>query len=188
MTDVKKTITSIFMVPTLKIDRVKLRENGFINGYVSDVKKEPAYKDAVYLVFKPTDLDKFRHFLEGEYERTKDIIDEYDYEGGYVVVVYKLNPKFKKDFTLVKEGKYSITSKDFQGLFPKVVRIDKAGIRKDEISLQFRVFNKTEDLIRYWEDRLGVEFDEDQEVWHAFILEEETLNIDKIKEPCTTMK
>jgi len=188
MIDVKKTITSIFMVPIIKIDKITLRDLGFINGYVSDVRKLPAYKDAVYLLFQPKDLDKFRDFLESEYERTKDIIDEYDYEGGYVVVVYKLNPKLKKDFGLVREGLYSKTSKEFQALFPKIVKIPKGGLKRDEISLQFRIFNRTEDLIKFWEDKLGVEFDEDQEIWHGFVLENETLDIDKIKELCTTTK
>jgi hypothetical protein len=68
------------------------------------------------------------------------------------------------------------------------VKIKKAGYHKDEISLQYRVFNKTEDLVKFWEDKLGVEFDEEQEVWHAFDEEEETLNIEKIKELCTTTK
>lgn len=186
--DLKKTITSIFMVPTLKIGRNKLMENGFINAYVSDVDRQPAYQGAVYLLFQPKDLDKFREFLEDEYERTKDIIDEYDYDGGYVVVVYKLDSKFKKDFSLIKEGRYSKTSKEFQALFPKIVKVQKEGLRRDEISLQYRIFNKTEDLIKFWEDKLGVEFAEDQEIWHAFIVENETLNINKIKESCTTTK
>lgn len=188
MIEKTKTITSIFMVPTLKIDRLKLMENGFINGFVSDVKKLPAYEGAVYLLFQPKDLDKFRDFLEEEYERTKDIIDEYDYEGGYVVVVYKLNPKFKADFNLIKESLYSRTSSEFQALFPRVVKVHKDGLRRDEISLQYRVFNKTEDLIKFWEDKLDVEFDEDQEIWHAFILKDEVLDIDKINQPCTTIK
>ena len=33
---------------------------------------------------------------------------------GYVVIVYKLNLKFKNDYNLIKEGKYSETSKKFQ--------------------------------------------------------------------------
>lgn len=180
--EIKKTITSIFMVPTLKIDRKKLQANGFINGYIADEAKQPSYEGAVYLLFKPKDLDKFRDFLEGEYERTKNIIDEYDYEGGYVVVVYKLDMKFSKDFNLIKEGLYSKTSKDFQALFPKIVKIERGGLLRDEISLQYRVFNRTEDMIKFWEEKLNVEFDEDQEVWHAFILENETLNLQKIKE------
>jgi hypothetical protein len=63
-----------------------------------------------------------------------------------------------------------------------VIKIKKNGLQKDEISLQYRVFNKTEDLIKFWEEKLGVEFDDDQEVWHAFIEENEILNIEKLKE------
>jgi len=188
MIEKKKTITSIFMVPTLKVDKIALREIGFINAYVADKNKEHCYEDSVYLLFKPKSLTKFREFLEDEYERTKDIIDEYDYEDGYVVVVYKLNPKFKKDFELIKEGKYSYTSKEFQALFSKIIKVKKGGLSRDEVSLQFRIFNKTADLVKFWEDKLGVEFDEDQEIWHGFVLENETLDIDKINTTCTTTK
>ena len=55
-------------------------------------------------------------------------------------------------------------------------------MNKDEISLQYRVFNKTEDLKTYWEEKLGVDFDDDWEVWDGFDLDKETLNLDKIKE------
>jgi hypothetical protein len=105
-----------------------------------------------------------------------------------VVVVYELNPRYARDFKLVKEGKYSQTSSVFQSLFPKLVKIKRNGMHKDEISLQYRVFNKTEDLVKFWEDKLGVEFDDNQEVWHGFDLEEETLDINKIKKPCITTK
>jgi hypothetical protein len=178
----KHTITSIFIVPTLSIDRGKLLDNGFVNGYIKDGKRETQYENAVYLLFKPEDLDKFRNFLDGEYERTKSIIDDYDYEDGYVVVVYELNSRLKSDIELVKQGKYSKTSKQFQGIFPKVVQIKKQGLRRDEISLQYRVFNKTEDLVQFWEDKLGMELPDDVEVWHGFFEEFETLDLDKIKE------
>jgi hypothetical protein len=56
---------------------------------------------------------------------------------------------------------------------------------KEEVSLQYRVFNKTEDLRKYWEDKFDVEFDETMEVWERFNLENEILNIDKIKKACT---
>ena len=182
MIDVKKTVTSIFMVPTLKIPRGELQDNGFINGYVSDGGREVQYDGCIYLLFQPKDLDKFREFLDSEYERTKTIIDDYDYKDGFVVVVYKLDSKFNKDFGLIREGLYSRTSKEFQALFPKIIKIKKNGLQKDEISLQYRVFNRTEDLIKFWEEKLGVEFDDNQEVWHAFILEDEILNIEKLKE------
>lgn len=178
----KHTITSIFIVPTLSIGREKLLSNGFVNGYIKDGRRDVQYENAVYLLFKPTDLDKFRDFLDKEYERTKSIIDDYDYEDGYVVVVYEINERLKSDIDLIKQGKYSQTSKKFQEIFPKVVKIKKGSLQKDEISLQYRVFNKTEDLVQFWEDKLGMELPEDVEVWHGFFEEFETLDLDKIKE------
>lgn len=170
------------MVPTLKVPKDALKDNGFINGYVKDGSREVQYENCIYLLFQPTDLDKFREFLDSEYERTKSLIDDYDYEKGYVVIVYQLDSKFVKDFDLIKTGKYSKTSTAFQALFPKVIKIKKNGLHKDEISLQYRVFNRTEDLIKFWEEKLGVEFEDDQEVWHGFQEENEVLNIEKLKE------
>jgi hypothetical protein len=180
--EIKKTITSIFMVPTLNIPKDALKDNGVINGYVKDGGREVQYKNCIYILFKPKDLDKFREFLDSEYERTKAVIDDYDYGEGFVVVVYQLDAKFAKDFELIRKSKYSKTSAAFQALFPKVIKIKKNGLHKDEISLQYRVFNRTEDLIRFWEDKLGVEFDDDQEVWHSFEEDNEILNIEKLKE------
>ena len=190
--EVKKNITSIFMVPTLKVPKDALRGNGFINAYVRDVRKEDHYDECIYLLFKPENLDKFREFLDNEYERTKAVIEDYDYEDGYVVVVYQLDDKYKKDFTLVKQGKYSKTSKDFQKLFPKVIKITRNGLHKDEISLQYRIFNKAEDLVSFWEDKLGIDLVEivgdDFEVWEGWDESKEILELDKIKDLCVTEK
>ena len=180
--ELKKTITSIFIVPTLKINRDKLKENGYLNGYMSDVRRDVQYENAVYLLFKPDNFDRFREFLVDEYERTNQLIDDYDYEDGFVVVVFTLDEKWKKDFALVREGLYSQTSKEFQDSFPKVIKIVKSGLHRDEISLQFRIFKKTEDLRKYWEDRLDMEFTENMEVWDGFNIDNEELDLDKIKQ------
>jgi hypothetical protein len=37
-------------------------------------------------------------------------------------------------------------------------------------------------LIKFWEDKLGVIFKDDQEVWDGFNEKNEVLNLDKIKE------
>ena len=176
------------MVPTLKVPKDALRGNGFINAYIKDARREDQYKDSIYLLFKPENLDKFREFLDSEYERTKSVIEDYDYEDGYVVVVYQLDEKYKNDFTLVQGGKYSKTSANFQKLFPKVVKITRNGLSKDEISLQYRIFNKAEDLISFWETKLGIEFEDDYEVWDGWDESKEILELDKIKELCVTEK
>lgn len=180
--DVKKTITSIFMLPTLKLEKKKLTDNGFINAYIKDEGQEFTYPDSIYVLFKPSDMDIFKVFVEEEYERTDQLIEDYDYAGGYVVLVYKLDSKYKKDFELVRLGKYSLTSKRFQNLFPKTVRIQVNKNVREEISLQYRIFNKTEDLVQFWEDRLDVIFSDDQEVWHGFEESKEVLNLNKMKQ------
>jgi len=180
--EIRKTITTIFMVPTLGISKDRLIDNDFINGYCKDVQQDIEYNDAIYLLFQPKNIVQFREFLADEYDRTKQIIEDYDLNEGFVVVVYKLDSMYKIDFNLIRQSKYSKTSPAFQNLFPKVKKMKIRGILKDEISLQYRIFNKTQDLITFWEEKFGVTLDKDQEVWSGFIEENETLNADKIKE------
>jgi len=168
------------MVPTLKVPKDSLLNNGFVNAYISDVDRDIQYPDSVYLLFLPIDIEQFREFLDDEYDRTESVIDDYDYPNGYVVIVYKLNSNFKEDFNLVKEGKYSETSNEFQESFSRVVKIKKNGLHKDQVSLQYRIFNKTEDMIKYWEDKIGIEWSKDLEVWDGFDIAKETLNIELI--------
>ena len=178
------------MVPTLKVPKDALRSNGFINAYIRDDRKDDQYKESIYLLFKPDDLDKFREFLDNEYERTKTVIEDYDYEDGFVVVVYQLNEKYKKDFTLIKQGKYSKTSSDFQKVFPKIIKIVKNGLHRDELSLQYRIFNKATDLVDFWEEKLGIDLKttvgNDFEVWEGWDEQKEILELNKIKELCAT--
>lgn len=178
---VKRTITTIFMVPTLKIPRVELEDNRFINGFVKDGMNDLEYNNCIFLLFKPRQLDRFREFLDKEYERTAQIIDDYDYPNGFVVVVYKLDDDYMEDFKLIRQGKYSKTSPNFQEMFPKVVKIvNSRGLHRDEISLQYRVFNRTDDLIRFWEDKFNLVFESSQELWHGFEEDRETLTEDKL--------
>lgn len=168
------------MVLPLKIPKEQLLANNFINAYSFDNTKD--YEDCIYLVFHPKDMDMFRLFLDSEYERTSSLLDDYDYPGGYVVLVYKLDDNFKDDFALVRESKYSKTSIEFQELFPKVIKILVGSLRRDEISLQYKIFKKTNDLVEFWEEKFGVKFSPEYEVWSWFNKEEETLDIAKIKE------
>ena len=109
-------------------------------------------------------------------------------EDGFVVVVYKLDPKWDKDFSLVRQGSYSKTSSSFQKLFPKVIKIKKNGLHRDEISLQYRIFNKTEDMVEYWENKIGIEWDDDFEVWDGYDKDKEILHINDIKQNAKLIK
>lgn len=171
------------MVPTLGINSEDLARNGFIDGYIKDETNDMQYKNVVYLLFKPDDMDVFDRFVQSEFERTKQLIDDYDYTEGYTVLIYQLNHKFDNDFKLVKESRYSKTSEEFQRQFPRVKKIKLPnGRRMDELSLQYRIFNKTGDLVEFWEKQFEMTFSEDMEVWYGFFEEREILNINKIKE------
>jgi hypothetical protein len=182
MVKLKKTVSTIFLLPTLKIPKEDIKKNGFINAYSFDSEKEIQYEDCIYVLFKPDDLDYFRDFLERERERTSNIVEDYDYEDGFIVVVYKLNPEFKRDFNLVRKGKYSKTSKRYKELFPKTVLVESGNFTKNETSLQHRIFDRSFDLIEFWETKLAMRFTDDMELWEGFHAEKETLIINKIRE------
>lgn len=176
-----KTITSIFLVPTLKIPKGSLKSNGFINGYIKDEINNIKYDDCLYLLFRPTLPSQFRTFLNHKYERTKSIIKDYDLTLGFVVVVYRLNLIFTPDYELVKKSKYSKTSENFQSQFPKTIEILKNDTLRKEFSLQYRVFNKTPDLKEYWRN-MDPFFKEENELWYDFQEEKETLTEETLKD------
>ena len=53
----------------------------------------------------------------------------------------------------------------------------KNGLHRDELSLQYRIFNKTKDLIEYWQEKIGssVNWKDEYEVWSEFKENEQTL-------------
>ena len=174
--NLEKTITSIFMVPTLKIPKEQLEKNNFINGYIKDLNRDVQYENAVYLLFKPENIDIFREFVDSEYERTQALIDDYNYDDKHIVLVYQLDNNFKNDFELIKQGKYSKTSKEFQNLIPEDKEFYIKGKQIKKKSLQYNIFNKTKELLEYWEEILDVQFKEEYELWYKFKEESETLN------------
>ena len=177
-----KTITSIFMVKPLMIPKSDLKENGFINAYIKDEMNDIQYEDCVHLLFHPDFPARFRKFLNREYDRTKAIVTDYDYPNGFAVVVYKLDSKFALDYELVKQSKYSKTSKDFQNQFPETVELVMNGKSTMENSLQYRIFNRTPDLVEFWRNRNLFTFKEDEEIWHSFNEAKEILTEKKLKD------
>jgi hypothetical protein len=175
MSKIQKNISTIFLLPSLGIGKTHLNENGFINAFIKDAITQKNYYDSIYLLFRPEYPSRFRRFLNQEYQRTKSIIDDYDLEKGFSVVAYRLDSNFQSDFDLIKQSKYSKTSKEFQALFPKEVEIIKDGLKRKEISLQYRVFNRTPDLVEYWKENNMFSYKIGDEIWHRFEEKNETL-------------
>lgn len=177
--NVTKTVSTIFLVPPLKIGKNKLLDNGFINAYIADKQKDIQYKDSVLLLFKPTNLETFRLFTEEQHLK-HSFIEDYDYQNGYVVFVYKLDEEFKKDFELIKSGHYSQTSKKFKNLFDRKVEVKKNNKTSYVNSLQHMIFDKSAELLTHWETELQTTLPANLELWEIFDNETETLDINKI--------
>lgn len=189
MISLTKTLSSIFITPLLGIDRFYLTDEkiGYQNAYLFDSERDITYQDVVYLLFKPTNFVKFKEFLTAEKAKPEGPIDDYDYEGGFVVLVYMIPKPFIQEMDKFLNGKYSQFSPELKELYPKVVRItDKNGLRKDEMALVWRIFKKDKFLKKYWEDLLNTVFDDDMEVWSVLDLERETLNIKQLSPELNT--
>jgi hypothetical protein len=59
-------------------------------------------------------------------------------------------------------------------------------LNRDELSLQYRIFNKSEELIEFWEEKLGIDLKStignDFEVWEGWDEQKEILELNTIKE------
>lgn len=97
---------------------------GFMNAYVDDVHRSFERDDLVYMLFKPKNYLTFNKFTQLLTEKDY-LLDDYDYEGGHVVVVLIFPKEFQKDYKLVLEGKYSKTSRKYQDLFPRTLKLSE---------------------------------------------------------------
>lgn len=168
--DTTKTNTSTFLLPAFRLDKEMLGLNGYINSYLNDDKHETYHKEAVYMLFKTDRGQEFDEFID--YVETKHkVLEVYDIERGYTVLVIKFPTEYIKDFRLFKEGKYSKFSKAYiESFFPfkKVVAWDHEGKPcKEEYTLFYHIFHKTDWLKDWWAKRLAYDPAEfgDKELW-----------------------
>jgi len=174
----KRTINSAFMVPTIGVPLNVLKGNGYTDSYAVDGMRYEQYEDSVYLLFKPPNYIDFTRLVEEEYDsKDSGIIDDYDYEEGHVVLVYRLNPAYKTDFDLIRAGKYSKTSKIFQELFKDEIMIKANGLSTKEKSFQTLVFTKHPMLKDYWREKANVEIPDGNEYWTLYDINKETLKL-----------
>lgn len=165
------TCSAIFLLRLLEIDRKDLRnkELGFINCFMRDDSQVALKGRHLYLLFKPIDMESFTLFVELEKERTPHFIQDYDYPGGYCVLIYQLPVRFEEDYKLFDEGKYSKFSKEMRDVYSKDMRA-------------YDIVNKAKVMIDYWTEKTGYDFSQDDELelWSKPDLDSETLKIDQI--------
>lgn len=151
-----------------------IKRYGFKGAYLYDENHISASPRVVYCLFKPPNLQEFNEFVQMELDDNADIIDEYDYPEGHVVLVYRFPEIYSKDFDLIVAGKYSQCSDTFKVLFP----VTKS---KTQLTIYALVFFREPKLASIVEAELNVKFEDDMEFWYVPDTEKETLTYEKLK-------
>lgn len=167
--------TTLFLVPALGIDISSLdAAMGFIDAYLLD-KDHDSYGMPVFLLFRPTCVEILQDFVDEQYQQGNGLIEDYDYAGGYVVLLYQLSEKFSKDYRRFLNGKYSKFSKAFTAMLPEYWH----GSSGSEVSLQRQVVDRSPGFVAMMEEFIGCVVT--GECWYKPNVSKETLDIDKVR-------
>jgi len=173
----KKNCTTIFLLPGIGHTRQKLLPYGFLAAYLDDVNHEVHYEEAIYLLFKPEDIAAFQKFLEDEYKKPSLILEDYDYRGGYVVIVYKIDERYLPEYELFLQGKYSKFRPEYIAQFPEEIVTQSPSGLTVKHSLHYHIFNRTDRIKDYWEKKIGEKIPDDMELWSSPDMDKEVLDI-----------
>lgn len=173
----KKTYSTIFLLPAMKLDKAILEKYGFVNCYWGDKGHDIEYKNALYILLEPASFDAELAEFVGSQKLNTDFLEDYDVGENQIMLVYKFPKQYEKEYKYFKTGEYSKFSKTYvNGCFPMTKQEYKDG-RSRTISTVFSgIFNKEEWLREYWEKKLGVDIlpneywsvpDENKEVFRS---------------------
>lgn len=187
--DRTNTNTSLFLIPGLglKVDYLRT-QFGFINGYLHDLDSPFQYNNPVFLLFLPPDeysRENLEVFIEREYKKKQELVDDYWYEE-YRVIVYEFPEKWLSEWELFFNGEYSSFRKKYVDLLPQEEHKEDIHGPYTEPSIQFNVCNRKAILKNYWEREIGEKLDPEGEYWSIPDMRDETLNIEKIKNDSRT--
>lgn len=175
-----ETLTSatIFLLKGIGLRALEMKKVGFINAYIDDVDHEPHYDKSLYLLFKPESVAELSLFIGQEKLRTGALVEDYDYAGGFTVLVYTFPYQYHREWNHFLKGEWSEFSAKYAELFPKEVNIKtKTGAQRKDASIWNLVFNRLPELKEFWEKRIDVVLDDEMELWSIPDIKKETLDI-----------
>lgn len=169
--------TLFLLTPVSGHDVDLLREYQLLDSYLKDIDREDLDGNLLFVLFRPQDREFFELFLYTESAENENFVEEYDYAGGYIVLVYKIPEWLTDDFVRFKDGKYSKFSAKTKAMFKKTKKI---GI-KSLTTIQWDVFSKNKDLKQDLERFIGESIPDDMELYGIPDMQKETLNIQKFR-------
>lgn len=164
------TKTTSFIKQILNITHKSFVTNGLLDCYLGNYHKtKDVWGHSLYVVF---DVSKILLTFREELMRRHDYISA-DLHGNELIFEFSINTdvrlKIIQPFLL---GKYSEICRDYvQKNFNRVTLNSNTG--KIGPSNNWKVLNKDASLKKFWENKIGVIFTEDMEVWSRPLKEEE---------------
>lgn len=162
MNSKKRNRSTFCLMPMLGIDRSYMYwdEYYYLNCYVA-IDEFPEDKNKLYLLFnfdKQTEaylavrdkLSKSEYFAR-EFCHTSKSAD-------YIIFVFNIPDKYKREVTRYKEGKYSTFSREYKNLIFKVHKVTD----KKEL---YHIIMKTDKRRLRLSNELNHDIDEDTELW-----------------------
>ena len=169
-------VRNVYIVPLLNIGRDRLNKQGFVNSYLYSGDEEEDYDHAIHLLFQTKNMESFNDFIAEERERPISLLDERDYQDGYVLLTYGIPEKFREDMDKFWRGQYSKMSQEFKEAIPYYIE-KMNGQKTNEMTVQHMVFTKSIKLRAHWEKQFNVIMDKDQELWALPTIERETFKL-----------
>lgn len=154
--ELKYNKSTLFLYPLVYTNQEELITNGFINVYIGDHEYDIQWNTeyCLYLLFKPKSFKVFEYFAD-KLRNTSAYRDEYDIDGGYIMVVLQVPEKFHCVLDLFKQAKYSEFPEEYwKKSFRRVIGNKTAKLWKvftrdktlrEEIESYFRVTLSEED-------------------------------------------
>lgn len=187
------TDTTTFLLPCLGMSLEELLKLGFVNCYLLDKNREKINEKDVplYLLFHPDEKQLIKlstkiELLEEEDPIHSVYLEDYDYEGGYVILVLKFPTRFKKDYNRFLKGRYSLFSDEFKDYYVKEKEVEFIN-QRDEVeklagkSKAWMIVSKDEKWKKYQESKYDISLEDCFEYYHLYKIEDETLDIDLLK-------
>ncbi len=189
MKKIKQNVSSVFLVPCLKIreeTRQQFDSFGYVNSYLFCDKCSYEFFTPIYLLFEPENFNINFYNFTLNLERNQNHVETIDLPKGQVLFVFRIPKRFESDYEIIKQGRYSKTSPDFKACFPvrRFVYDQKGMLTKDskgnyatEYTMYFHIFNKTEFLRSKLVETLEVDYiPEEMELHDKYDERRETLN------------
>lgn len=166
----KENVSTVFLLPGIEIkDELKdlFYTFGFENTFLTCPPLSYPY-EVIYLLFKPVSINMDFMRSAERLQINENFIETLDGGNNKVVLVYRIPKRFKRDYEMFLEGKYSKLGEDFKKCFvlEEFVKdingkpVKENGRYLKEPSDFFHIFNQTDKIKDKWKERLGYSEDE----------------------------